>query len=295
MLTETRCLFCNDGEDVLLYPPRLRETSFTPHTFSARRERGREHYRIVACKRCGLVRSNPILNENKINSLYAESCFIFADEAPHAARTYATLLSGLMKRHSDGRVSSVLEVGSSTGFFLEQMRAMGIESVCGFEPSKDCRMHARETIRDRIINDVYRPDALDGKRFDLACGFHVFDHLTHPLETLFSLKESLNPGGYVLLVCHDVESWSAKLLGEHSPIFDVEHIYLFSQQTIRRLFRSAEIRPLEVGSVANRYPLGYWMRMLPVTNQVAHAMPAALRNVPITLKGGNLYAFGQIN
>jgi SAM-dependent methyltransferase len=241
-----------------------------------------------------LVRSNPIIDQKRINALYVQSCFIFGKEAPYTARTYASLLKKMMKDHISGKISSLLEIGSSTGFFLEEAMAMGFHDVAGFEPSKDCYAHAREAVKCRIINSVYDPAALGGKTFDLACSFHVFDHLTDPIAALVSIKHCLNPGGYVLLVCHDVESWSAKLLGDHSPIFDVEHIYLFSRKTVRKLFESVGFRILEVGSLANCYPLGYWMRMLPFANRAAHRLPSFLGNIPITLNGGNLYAFGQL-
>lgn len=290
---KTNCLFCDREDDLLLYPPRFRKNSFTGYAFSARRNRAREHYRIVACRRCGLVRSNPILDESEINKLYGDSYFTFVQEAPYAARTYAVLLQQLIRRHIPAGILSLLEIGCSTGFFLEEALRMGIAEISGFEPSKDCLAKASERVKPHIINHPFDPQVLSRKTFDLVCGFHILDHLSDPAKTLTSIKSCLHPGSYILLVCHDVESWSAKLLGENSPIFDIEHIYLFSRRSIQRLLEMAGFQLLESGLVTNTYPLGYWIRMVPSGHWVVQGLPNFLCNLPITLPAGNLYAFGQ--
>lgn len=288
----TTCLFCGQAEDRILYPAHLNANSFTGYTYSARRKRQREHYQLVRCATCGLVRSNPILSENRFNTLYAESQFIFSEEAPYAARTYIHLLQQLREKYH-ARIGSLLEIGCSTGFFLDEALSRGISEVIGFEPSLDCYRHAKAHLQPRIINDVYKPELLHEQTFDLAGLFHVIDHLQNPKEILQSVACALNPGGYVMLVCHDVESWSAKLLDGYSPIFDVEHIYLFSRNTLQKLLEVAGFTCLEVGSLANTYPLGYWIRMLPLLNRLTSVFPRFLRNRPVTFHPGNLYIFAQ--
>lgn len=288
----TGCIICNGGNDEQLYPARLDKNSFTGYAYSARRKRKREHYRIVKCKTCSQVRSDPILNEERINQLYADSQFIFSDEAPYASRTYAHLLKRMNEKYNAG-IQSLLEIGSSTGFFLEEAQALGIHDVLGFEPSTDCYEHTSESTRKLMVNDVYNPELAGNRTFDLACGFHVFDHLRDPRQVLESMLASVNPGGYVLIACHDVESWSAKLLGSRSPIFDVEHIYLFSKKTLSALLESTDCTVLEADTLTNTYPLGYWMRMLPVADKLTGIMPKFFRDIPVRMKPGNLYAIAQ--
>ncbi len=289
----TKCLFCEEAQDRVLYKARLYEKSLSPEAFSARRQRKREHYRTVACKGCGLVRSDPILGEEEISSLYAESLFQYAREAPFAARTYAELFSRLARDHLPRLPGSLLEIGSSTGFFLEQAKALGVREVMGFEPSRECVENAPKTIRECLIPDIYRPELLNGKVFDMAASFHVLDHLIDPLSHLVSLGQHVRPGGHVLFVCHDVESLGAKILGSHNPIFDVEHIYLFSKHTLTRLLSRAGFVVLEAGSLANRYPLVYWFKLLPFGEALGNFLPKRLREKPVTLRAGNLYVLGK--
>lgn len=150
--THTECLFCRQASDKVLYPQCLTPESLTAYAFSARRARRREHYRIVACGRCGLVRSDPILDEASLASLYAQSTFLFSEEVSYAARTYAELLLELRSRYAGGRpIRSLLEIGCSTGFFLEQALEMRVEEVLGFEPSRNCLTHGSKRVRPHIL------------------------------------------------------------------------------------------------------------------------------------------------
>ncbi|MEK6715208.1 MAG: class I SAM-dependent methyltransferase [Candidatus Omnitrophota bacterium] len=287
----TDCLFCKEKREHVLYPARLYNNSFTDYTFSARRSRKREHYRIVKCSTCQLVRSNPVVSEDMIDSLYAHSKFIFSDEAPYVASTYAILLKRLMNKYNI-KLNSLLELGCSSGFFLNEALSIGFNDVVGFEPSRDCYQRAEDRIKGRIINDIYKPELLKDKKFDLVCIFHLIDHLYNPQAVISSLTQALNvPHGYLLIICHDVESWSVKLLGGQNPMFDIEHIYLFSKKTIAMLLEGAGFRVLEVESLPNTYPFGYWLRMLPAGNKIVSVLPKCMQNIPIKIKAGNLYIF----
>lgn len=286
----TQCLFCAQARDRELYPALLRPESLTGYAFSARRARNREHYSIVACEQCGLVRSNPILDEASLAQLYAESSFLFSEEEAFAAATYAELLAMLVRRFNGGRpVVSLLEVGCSTGFFLERALEMGVRDILGVEPSRDCVAHARPAARPLIQNAFFTPGLVRDRTFDVACSFHVIDHLSRPDETLAAMAALLRPGGFVLLACHDAAAWSARLLGDHSPIFDVEHIYLFSRKTLPLLAEKAGLRVLACGGLANRYPLGYWLRMAPGGGLASHCLPRALLRLPVKFNAGNMY------
>lgn len=293
-LLETDCPFCGPAPYRVRYPARLDAAALSAHAFSARRTRRRQHYRIVRCTMCGLLRSDPVLAEEDLARLYGESEFLYAEEARFAAATYADLVRSLLP--SLGGIESVprlVEVGCSTGFFLEEARRIGFRETLGFEPSRACVAAANATIRPAIVNDVYRPEKLAGREFDLLASFHVIDHLCDPLGFLTSASGALRPGGFVLLVAHDAGAPLARLLGSFNPIFDVEHICLFTRATVRTLLERAGLRVLEIGPLANTYPLGYWLRLAPGLAPLAAAIPAALGRLPVRLRAGNLYALGQ--
>ena len=68
----------------------------------------------------------------------------------------------------------------------------------------------------------------------------------------------------MLCLNHNVESVSAHLMGERSPIIDIEHTYLYSPTTMRRIFRAAGLRIREQGRVNNTYSVSYVTHLTPI-------------------------------
>ncbi|MDQ6776741.1 MAG: hypothetical protein M3071_11125, partial [Actinomycetota bacterium] len=62
-LLATRCAICGtiNGADEI-YPATLELSALRPALFSARRLPDGVHHRIVRCRRCRLVRSDPVLD-----------------------------------------------------------------------------------------------------------------------------------------------------------------------------------------------------------------------------------------
>lgn len=294
LLEPIACALCGPAPSKVLFEQRLDIDSFNAYAFSARRARKRMHYRIVVCKQCGLIRSDPVLDRASIEALYTESVFLFKEEEKYAAITYAGLIERLLPEIGGVEKNRrLLEIGCSTGFFLREAVRMGLNQSLGFEPSLECVRHAAPEVRPFIVNDVYHPEAVQDRIFDLVVSFHVFDHLVDPVGLLESAVSRLRPGGHVLLVCHDAQALSAKILGSHSPIFDVEHIFLFSQKTIGQLLNKVGLDIVKTGPLKNRYPLGYWLRMAPFINQWAGFLPKSLSEMAVTLSAGNLFAIGR--
>ena len=65
-------------------------------------------------------------------------------------------------------------------------------------------------------------------------------------------------------IVHNEKGLQAKIFGEKSPIYDVEHIYLFNKKTLARLNQEAGFTIVKVIDVKNIYPLSYWLRMAPI-------------------------------
>ena len=89
-LRRTRCAICNTQENTLqLYTANFDLQYFNPAVFSARRLPDRIHYRIVKCKKCGLVRSDPVVDICKLSQLYVHSNFDYTKELVNLGFTYA--------------------------------------------------------------------------------------------------------------------------------------------------------------------------------------------------------------
>ncbi len=78
------------------------------------------------------------------------------------------------------------------------------------------------------------------------------------------------------LIGHDVDALSAKILGEKSPIFDIEHLQLFNRESASRLMRTAGFREISVFPIYNAYPLAYWVKLFPLAASLKQRLLALL-------------------
>jgi SAM-dependent methyltransferase len=262
-LHPTRCAICGtEGNADELWPASLSPEAFTAEVFSARRLPDRLHYRMVRCRTCGLVRSDPVLDEETLARLYEASTFDYAEELEGLRATYGRALGELEAVLPAPR--GLLDIGCGNGFVLEVARERGWDAITGVEPSADAIAKAAPGIGPRIVQDVMRPGLFEPESFDAITLFQVLDHIPEPLELLRECLRVLRPGGAILAFNHDVEAWSARLLRSRSPIVDVEHTYLYSNDTMTRLFSAAGFEAIDVGPVRNTYSLAYLLHLVPL-------------------------------
>ena len=293
----THCAICGAGAPAKeLYAANFDVDDITPARFSARRLPDRVHYRMVRCMNCGLVRSDPVLDEATLAHLYAESTFDYEAETANLKATYGRYLAKLQSfsNHQD----SLLEIGCGDGFFLEQALAQGYTTVRGVEPSESAIRDASPRVRDQIVCDVMRPGLFKDGQFDAVCLFQVFDHVPHPEAVLEACRAALRPGGLILCLNHNAESVSAHVMRERSPIIDIEHTYLYSPATMRRIFTAGGFKVLRQGPVSNKYSLGYITHLVPMPSRAKGMALGTLRRshvgrltIPVPL--GNLYLIGS--
>jgi SAM-dependent methyltransferase len=296
-LSHTRCAICGtEGNATELYPANFDPQALNPAVFSARRLPDRIHYRLVKCQTCGLVRSDPIADPALLAQLYHESTFTYADEVADLKRTYGRYLAKL--DNYGARKGALLEIGCGNGFFLQQALAQGYCSVRGVEPSRAAVAQAPPEVRDSIVCGLMRPGLFPPAEFDVICLFQVFDHVPDPAALLDACFAALRPGGLALSINHNIAAVSARLLGERSPIVDIEHTYLYSPVTMARIFAAHRFQIRAAGSVRNQYSLRYLVRLLPLPagpKQAAlvwlerHSIGRLRLRVPL----GNLYLAAQ--
>ncbi len=297
VLHPTRCAICQTEDNATeLYPANFDQETFNAAVFSARRLPDGIHYRLVRCNRCGLVRSDPVADAEVLTALYTRSVVTYEDEIPDLKFTYGRYLS--RTEHYFTSKGALLEVGGGSGFFLEQALAQGYKDVWGVEPSEAAVHNALPQLRSHLICDMMRPGLFEANRFDVVCLFQVFDHIAQPGEILDECYRVLKPGGVVLCLNHNIEALSARLMGERSPIIDIEHTYLYSKSTLSRLIETHQFRVLEVGSVFNRYALRYLVRLVPLPMALKKGLISMLNNSPLgavrlSVALGNLYLIGQ--
>jgi SAM-dependent methyltransferase len=288
----TRCAICGTlGNSTARYPASIDSQTFNTEVFSARRLPDQRHYAWVECNTCGLFRSDPVWNVD-LTELYSKSTFDYSQELHGLKSAYKKILQ---EACSSPTSKSIVEIGGGNGFFLEEAQQMGFERVVEIEPSILAFEAASPSLKPFFIVDVVREGLITDNSEDVVVIFHVLDHLPDPLSILRLIHKMLKPGGSVCIAVHNVNSISSFLLKNKSPIFDVEHTFLYSKSTLTSLLIEAGFEVTAVKHYKNSYSLAYILHLIPIPTSLKKSLlqskfARALRVIKIRAPLGNIYA-----
>ena len=291
----TKCPICESlGNAVPVYPSNVDETSFSTEIFSARRLPDRRHYQWVRCNACTLLRSDPVLDVD-LEKLYVESTFDYSTEVNGLKKTYFNLVKKALSGKNFKK--SIFEVGGGNGFFLEAAKDGGFASVAGVEPSTEAIAAARADIKPHMIASMMKSGVLADNSFEVGAMFHTLDHLTDPVSTLKDCMDALQKGGVFVVAIHNERSWSARLMGERSPIIDVEHTHLYTRKSGEALFKKIGFIDVRSGAYNNHYSLAYILHLIPISRTfrkrvLESPIGTLLGKIKVVVPLGNMWVAG---
>jgi SAM-dependent methyltransferase len=294
-MIQTRCPICETLDNsTVVYPSNIDEVSFSPEVFSARRLPDRRHYQWVRCKKCTLLRSDPILQIN-LEKLYVESTFDYSTEINGLKKTYMGIVKKILA--DKNFFDSIFEIGGGNGFFLEAAKDHGFKVVKGVEPSIEAINAARPDIRPHMTASMMKNGVLSPSAYEVGVMFHTLDHLPDPIQTLKDSYDALKSGGVFIVAIHNERSWSARIMKNRSPIIDVEHTHLYTYKTGKMIFEKAGFINVVSGSYSNHYSLAYLLHLMPVSRKLRQIVlnsyiGLALSKIKVNVPLGNMWVVG---
>jgi 2-polyprenyl-3-methyl-5-hydroxy-6-metoxy-1,4-benzoquinol methylase len=251
------------------------------------------HYRLNECGRCDSLYANPLPTRQSLERAYVEAAFDSAEEARYASLSYAEFLPNIVKKLS--QLAAALDIGTGDGAFLEQLGQHGFRRRVGVEPSAAPVAQAKPELRALIRQQPFRVEDFEPASFSLISCFQTLEHVDDPQSLCQAAHRLLHEGGALFVVSHNRRALSARLLGKKSPIFDIEHLQLFSPKSLRYALERAGFCDIELYAVHNRYPLRYWLKLLPVppalkARALARLNGTRLGSLPIKIAAGNFAA-----
>ncbi|MBF0422547.1 MAG: class I SAM-dependent methyltransferase [Magnetococcales bacterium] len=276
-------------------PAQVDFSSLDKFAFSSRKLPEFMHFRLTRCLICDVVFANPAPPIDWLMHHYQEAAFASSGESMLAARSYAALVAPLIP--SLPSTTGALDIGAGDGAFLQQLLHLGFTRVRGVEPSQAPILMADPGIRPLLEHGMFTGREVDPESLSLVTCFQTLEHVVQPLDLCRKVADLLQPGGTFLVAVHNYRAWPARLLGTRSPIYDIQHLQLYSPSAIRSLLERVGLQRIHVTPLCNRYPLSYWLRLMPLGKPIKHTLTSLLdrigwSNRQLSLCPGNLVAFG---
>jgi SAM-dependent methyltransferase len=253
------------------------------------------HPRLVSCASCGMLYGNPVLSPSTLFNLYREAAFDSREESSLASFAYRRIL----ERHCPGLPDrrGAIDIGAGDGTFCERLVELGFSDVIGIEPSAAPIAAAKAEIQKLLLHRLFHAEDFAPNSASVISCFQVLEHTPSPRDIVCAAFRILKPKGLFLAVVHDQRALSARFLGFKSPIYDIEHLQLFTKDTGRKLLESAGFKTIQVDPVSNRYPLQYWMRLFPFPPGIKRGLISLVRasglgSIRISLPPGNIVLAG---
>ncbi len=287
-MEQTLCMICGQEGD-FAFGERFDPTLVNSFSYASRKAPELMHFEYLRCGKCHLLFSSKRVSADALEQAYKSADFDASRESEFAAKTYMRLSSRFL---SPGNL--LLDVGCGDGAFLAECRNLGLK-VQGIEPSGQAADGAEPALSSVIFNGPYqRFESKEG--FDLITLFQTIEHLDGPMSFLKWAHGHLKPGGRLLVACHDHEAPVNRVMRERSPIFDIEHLQLFSRTAIRRGLETTGFEVQSLNRYSNTYPLSYWVRLAPLPTRLKNLVRrprSRVGGVPVRLPVGNLFVVGR--
>jgi SAM-dependent methyltransferase len=254
------CLLCGSREARTVWPSNLNHGEADPHleefdyTYASVSLGIQRHHRIVRCARCGLIYVSPRPTPDGGASIYRRLrderyASLREERVDHFERDLAEL-----EQYSPP--GPLLDVGCGSGYFLEAARRRGWGPVRGVELNSWMVELGREAGLD-IAGGQLRGQHYPAGYFQLVSFWDVIEHMNDPLGELAEAHRIMRPGGLLVLLVPDAESFWARLLGERWWAVIRMHLFYFTRETVTRMLEQSGFRVERVGTYPKRAKLAY--------------------------------------
>ena len=274
-MSQRKCPICNYHQESNLYArSNYSEQNFNAFTFSSRKNPDFMHHRLYLCPKCDLVYASPIPDLSTLNFLYEKADFNSQSEAMFASKSYARYLSKIIQNLPD--MDGALDVGTGEGSFLEELLKIGFTNVIGVEPSEKPILAAKKHIQKIIKKEIFIQKNYKRNSYSLISCFQTIEHVSDPLGMCKGFYSLLKENGAVFIVGHNYRALINKLLKFNSPIYDIEHLQLFSSASLVKLLETAGFKDIHTYRMYNSYPLRYYLQLLPIALKIKEQLQRLL-------------------
>lgn len=216
-----------------------------------------EQFSLYRCEDCGFIFTQDAPVEAEIGRYYETPDYIshsdthkgLMNQVYHRVRKYMlSRKARLIKRTSGLSKGSLLDIGTGTGYFSNEMKERGWQ-VKAIEKNA----HARAFAKEHFELEVEAEDALAGyadDSFDVITLWHVMEHLEPLNETWEKLAQLLKERGVLIVAVPNPNSYDAGKYKKWWAAYDVpRHLWHFTPSAMQQFggkhgFKLAEQHPM---------------------------------------------------
>ena len=201
-----------------------------------------EEFEIKQCENCGFKITENIEDENNIGRYYQSEEYIshsntskgLVNSVYHSVRKYMLgRKRRLVEKVTGTRNGHILDVGTGTGFFLNEMKEYGWR-ITGTEKSEEARNFAKKEFN---LNNLPTEDLfnLDSNSFDVITLWHVLEHIHQLKENMEAFQKLLKKDGKLIIAVPNHDSSDAKHYKQFWAAYDVpRHIWHFAPKQMKQ-------------------------------------------------------------
>ncbi len=255
-LTDVQCCVCESDDATEIGTGEDFEYHTSPDKFSA-----------LQCNSCGLVYLNPRPEISEFERIYPANyhAFDFSEEdfgfvyKVRSRLEAKRVLSWCKDLNDDARI---IDTGCGDGFHLSLLEKYGSKNwtLEGIDIDKRAAKMAMDKGLKVHVGSIDEID-LPKNAYDLAIMVQTIEHVAEPAETLRAVHRILKPGGKVVVVTDNTDSFDFKLFkkshwgGYHFP----RHWNLFNKTSLTKL---AEKTGFEVAKLTTQVSPVNWVYSL---------------------------------
>lgn len=215
-------------------------------------------YTFVRCQECGMIFTNPQVKEEFLNEIHGVSVandlwveVQKSDKEKSWKKDYYIDNICLLEKFLDYRNNiSLLDIGCSTGYFLEVLReirpdwpAKGLE-IC--EKAFNIALSKGLNVEKKMLHQLGH-----NEKYILFTMFGVLEYLSNPQKILKDIINTAEKRGcYILVIVPNAYSLYHMFLQSKSVSFDGRnHLLYFSEVTLKRLFIEQGFKVLHIDTV----------------------------------------------
>jgi len=200
-----------------------------------------EQFEIRECSGCGFKFTANAKDEENIGRYYQSEEYISHSNTSkglvyavyHRVRNYMLgRKRRLIEKATELKTGHILDVGTGTGFFLNEMKKNGWQ-VSGTEKSDGARDFAQKEF-GLEIEEPEQLFQLENESFDAITLWHVLEHIHRLDENMEAFARLLKPEGKLIIAVPNHTSYDARHYKQYWAAWDVpRHLWHFGPEQMK--------------------------------------------------------------